>query len=1747
MDLKYVFKDKSFVGYFVKSLDFNIFNNECFEILEISNINLIKSNIHIDNANVSIYKANNINQYIVTISYYIDFNKVSCLLKNLKDELENINKINQKDLGNNNSTFNYWNKIIKSNNKYKIEIEFELKNYFYFVCKNNKNIFNNYYISELVDYNNKDLSEKSFNKKIEYDNLDYKVVLIPNNFEFNMSLNVETVGKSNIISKHNFNIYRDFNSEINNLKYLNCIFSFITDYQDITDIFIESNLSYLNINLKSYDSVNILDVANNNKNIDFPVFLNNIYMYNLILETKIQSNYNSLLLKEYILNIDFYYFFLVLISNNIISYYEIVDFITLQNTESLNNIYSNLYLNLTDFLIEDKTVCIKNLINNNYWITYVLLFCIDRYLLLLVIREIEKEVIYKKSFYNNKSIINMYKNNTCITNEIYLKRHYLNKSYDKNVKKINKSKTIKSSAIINDNIKLVEINCKIINSNILGMISSLDLIEIIVVKFKHYFKLIKNLIVAFGNFEINSNNINTKSKQYNTFSHFVYLYLIKNNYENKNIIKDKIINNSKSNNVTIQSIYSINEFKKYVNIQSNYIEAYNCLNYNNKEKIDNTKEFLFNIRKDKKKYSLNTINNTFNYDTYLFKINIDTKFSTFGIPIREKTNRTLRNYTTRESLMRINIKSKYDYKIFMKNNNNNNNCSDNKRNNYFEQFVQNNINNYNKIMKDSNDSNSDSNDNYNKLNFNNKDFNEQDKYKTITSYDISSSFYKFLLRRGILICFKLIDLNNCIYNSKNEIVRYNFFGYSNSQFRKKSAWICIDSDYIRSKAGNFSQYINSTAKKGARLGQCLSSTLKGIEIPSNIVKEIKDRYDFSFNKEEVLKSDGSSYMSESMAIKIANYLDLSNVPSSFQARFMGCKGMWSIMESVNSLTNSDINNCGNINNIKFEILKDYICIRPSQNKFISDFYEFEICDYSKYRKAYLNRQIINLLTTLGVKDDYLLKKLSEDLNVITDSDRFVDFISNNYVKNILKQMIGYKEDIINNNISSNKGIKDDFLNIEISKQAIVSKCNITPENDLFLLKMMKVNYELMCSILKNKSKIYIKHSTIMKGIIDEYGLLDENEAYATVSISNNKNDIERNFTLVGDLLVTRCPCYHPGDIRKIKFVDFDIQDNKFIDNKFKRDNYINKSNLDRSKYTKSYKITPDLKKEYNKLYIERKDATNKKDLNNNIEYYNKLENEYLKVRSKVYDIKANIIKSGYMKKLINVLVFSARGRQCLPSLMSGGDLDGDDYFIFWDDELLKVVENNPFDYNLPNTLTSNKRIISNSIKNVYKDYNYEFNYNDKLNVEEHLKNTLDFNDVIDLFIDYKGGDSLGKISNKHNVIVDVSPLKANDNDALLLVELASRAVDSAKTGEVVDIPISIKNNEKYILYPHYMNKLPSKSYKSNSILGKLYDAIVDNVKKSNNFFDIKESKLLNNLNYDTIKIKKIVNYNNYNRILERDIDLYNYWRKSYNNKLIEISSIDYNKYEIMNQEEYNNVFMFIIIVIKVTNLYRKYISLLEELKIKFNCNSIEELYCGNIDIILESLDNNILDGDKHDLKEKLQYELDEIHINIVKELFNSLENDIDEYSTKLDTNYINTFSKLNIIQQNVLTAYTCFCITYYNKDLIKFIKLNKNFIDYLIKEAIKDIYIENDVLSDTIIQTDIANCLKDSFNKCFYNTIDSLNNNDLQIYNTINFENIYNNVEELINDLKISNINYGFPWLTSYTYIKYLINCINLD
>ena len=160
---------------------------------------------------------------------------------------------------------------------------------------------------------------------------------------------------------------------------------------------------------------------------------------------------------------------------------------------------------------------------------------------------------------------------------------------------------------------------------------------------------------------------------------------------------------------------------------------------------------------------------------------------------------------------------------------------------------------------------------------------------------------------------------------------------------------------------------------------------------------------------------------------------------------------------------------------------------------------------------------------------------------------------------------------------------------------------------------------------------------------------------------------------------------------------------------------------------------------------------------------------------------------------INVIIFPQKGPRPHPNELSGSDLDGDEYFIFYDKELIpnKTVE--PMDYT---AASSNK-----------------------------TKEKITLDDIIEYFAEYTNLNNLGIIGDAHYAMVDQDEKGADGEIPKKIAKKFSQAVDAPKTGIVSELT----EEETPKKFPHFMGKTQDKTYHSNSVLGKLYDLANDMV------------------------------------------------------------------------------------------------------------------------------------------------------------------------------------------------------------------------------------------------------------------------------------------------------------------------------
>lgn len=464
---------------------------------------------------------------------------------------------------------------------------------------------------------------------------------------------------------------------------------------------------------------------------------------------------------------------------------------------------------------------------------------------------------------------------------------------------------------------------------------------------------------------------------------------------------------------------------------------------------------------------------------------------------------------------------------------------------------------------------------------------------------------------------------------------YEFLAFGNSQFREHGAYFYAptsskSADDIRLALGQFG-HIKTVAKFGARLGQCFSTT-RAMIINVNIVK-IHD-----VKRSKYCFTDGVGKLSQFLAQMAAQELGLSNPfddpPSLFQFRLGGCKGVLALDPKI---TGPEVH------------------IRPSQQKFEAVYTGLEIIRSSAFATPFFNRQIIMVLSTLGVADHVFIRKQQEMVNdyelAMTDDETAV--------KKLRKHV-----DMNQTTLHLAGMVIDGFMK----------------SRDPFVMSLLKLWRASTIKNLKERARIAIEDGAFVLGCVDETatlkGHLDDPQSRPDATREEKLATLPEIFLQVSDTasskghykiveglcLLARNPSLHPGDVRIVRAVD--------------------------------------------------------------------------------------VVALRHLK---NVVVLPQTGDRDLANMCSGGDLDGDDYMVLWDVDLLPRTINNP-----PMDFTPEKPIEKDE--------------------------PITVADISEFFVTYMQNGSLGQIAHAHLAQADFHAEGVMDDTCLELAKLHSQAVDYPKSG-----------------------------------------------------------------------------------------------------------------------------------------------------------------------------------------------------------------------------------------------------------------------------------------------------------------------------------------------------------------------------
>ncbi|KAJ7954353.1 RNA-dependent RNA polymerase [Quillaja saponaria] len=352
-------------------------------------------------------------------------------------------------------------------------------------------------------------------------------------------------------------------------------------------------------------------------------------------------------------------------------------------------------------------------------------------------------------------------------------------------------------------------------------------------------------------------------------------------------------------------------------------------------------------------------------------------------------------------------------------------------------------------------------------------------------------------RTGIYKRILLILRNGIVIGDK----KFEFLAFSSSQLRENSMWMFaskneITAAYIRQWMGNFSK-IRNVAKYAARLGQSFGSSTETLSVGRHEIEIIPD-VEVRHGGTQYVFSDGIGKISAEFASRVAIKCGHREcTPSAFQIRYAGYKGVVAVDPTSSKK----------------------LSLRKSMLKYESDNTKLDVLACSKFQPCFLNRQLITLLSTLGVKDHIFEKKQREAVNqlnaILTDSLRAqeaLDLMSPGENTNILKEML---------------------------------ICGYKPIEEPFLAMMLQTFRASKLLELRLKARIFIPNGRAMMGCLDETRTLEYGEVFIQFSGKRFRHIFEDSTVyrseqeriVVGKVVVAKNPCLHPGDVRVLRAVN----------------------------------------------------------------------------------------------------------------------------------------------------------------------------------------------------------------------------------------------------------------------------------------------------------------------------------------------------------------------------------------------------------------------------------------------------------------------------------------------------------------------------------------------------------------------------------------------------------------------------------
>ena len=341
--------------------------------------------------------------------------------------------------------------------------------------------------------------------------------------------------------------------------------------------------------------------------------------------------------------------------------------------------------------------------------------------------------------------------------------------------------------------------------------------------------------------------------------------------------------------------------------------------------------------------------------------------------------------------------------------------------------------------------------------------------------------------------------------------QFNFLAYSISALKTHTVWSVKD---FRDRGGNLvtaatiieslgtfhdleydRQLIYCPARYGARIAQAFTTTDSSVSVPAEeiIIQDDIEVGGYCF-------TDGVGTMSPQIAKKIWRAFQKRGSRSSrraftysrvIQIRLGGAKGMLSVDHKLKG---------------------DVVILRPSMRKFDAPHSrDVEIAQaFVRPSKYYLNRPLIMVLEGLGIRYEVFERLQDAAVRDVNDAATSLE----KAVKTL--EQFG---------LATSYRISSTLLHL--------AKLDITPSimGD-FYDRMIEIMIHHVLRDLKHHARIPVDEGYTLVGVADIHGYLQEGEIFACATIAETGGI----HYLEGDVLVSRSPIIHPGDVQVVRAI-----------------------------------------------------------------------------------------------------------------------------------------------------------------------------------------------------------------------------------------------------------------------------------------------------------------------------------------------------------------------------------------------------------------------------------------------------------------------------------------------------------------------------------------------------------------------------------------------------------------------------------